>query len=290
MKHTKISLPSLKVNSGNNKRADKCFVDFTKAVEALENKYRIEVSITKQDIEENPTARFKKGQKVTRNPKIPKNRKKAFTLFKNYYAALYYETEKYLFKAKYIVWNESAIEAEIKIIADWIKEAEKLNYSDACVSSNGGIQNYYSPEHEYLRLKNGFYEGYLMDWEQQSESSLAAKIYGRYFLFYEFLKNKLTQFKVNEQQPQDMQMEMVTSNFYSEIAHQLYIYKYKIGDTNFFNEVDFIEAKHNQTPYKGKVFYINLIHAMPPICDRLADVSKGEKPTSKEKIFKRSYV
>lgn len=73
-------------------------------------------------------------------------------------------------------------------------------------------------------------------------------------------------------------------NFYKDIAHSLYIQNTKIGNTHFSNPFDFIEAKHNEAPYKGKVFYQNLIHAMPT-GERLADTEKGETPTIREKIF-----
>jgi hypothetical protein len=51
-------------------------------------------------------------------------------------------------------------------------------------------------------------------------------------------------------------------NFYSDIAHRLYVWKTEIGDTKF-EPFDYIEAKHSEAPYKGKVFYQNLIKAMP---------------------------
>ncbi len=51
-------------------------------------------------------------------------------------------------------------------------------------------------------------------------------------------------------------------NFYEEIAHRLYVWNTKIGDTEF-EPFDFIEAKHNEAPFKGKIFYENLIKAMP---------------------------
>jgi len=51
-------------------------------------------------------------------------------------------------------------------------------------------------------------------------------------------------------------------NFYEEIAHGLYVWNTKIGETEF-EPFDFIEAKHNEAPFKGKVFYQNLIKAMP---------------------------
>ena len=52
-------------------------------------------------------------------------------------------------------------------------------------------------------------------------------------------------------------------NFYKDIAHRLYVWKTEIGDTKFSSPFDFIEAKHNEAPYKGKVFYENLLSEMP---------------------------
>jgi hypothetical protein len=51
-------------------------------------------------------------------------------------------------------------------------------------------------------------------------------------------------------------------NFYNDIAHKLYVWNTKIGETEF-EPFDYIEARHNEAPYKGKVFYQNLIKAMP---------------------------
>ncbi|MBL7766990.1 MAG: hypothetical protein JNJ58_12890 [Chitinophagaceae bacterium] len=51
-------------------------------------------------------------------------------------------------------------------------------------------------------------------------------------------------------------------NYYSNIAHRLYIGNTKIGATKF-EPFDFIEAIHSEAPFKGKVFYQNLIQAMP---------------------------
>lgn len=52
-------------------------------------------------------------------------------------------------------------------------------------------------------------------------------------------------------------------NFYEDIKHRLYVWNTKIGDTNFANPIDFIEAKHLEAPYKGRVFYENIINVMP---------------------------
>lgn len=52
-------------------------------------------------------------------------------------------------------------------------------------------------------------------------------------------------------------------DFYEQIAHQLYTYNYKIGNTDFFKPIDFIEAKHKTSEHKGDVFYKNVMNAMP---------------------------
>ena len=77
-----------------------------------------------------------------------------------------------------------------------------------------------------------------------------------------------------------------SSIFFTNIANQLYTYNYKIGEMDFFNDVAFIEAKHSQVEFKGIVFYKNLINAMPVFGERLADETKGELPTYREKIFR----
>jgi hypothetical protein len=51
-------------------------------------------------------------------------------------------------------------------------------------------------------------------------------------------------------------------NFYEDIAHRLYVWNTKIGETDF-RPFQFIEAKHNEAPFKGEVFYRNLMQAMP---------------------------
>jgi hypothetical protein len=52
-------------------------------------------------------------------------------------------------------------------------------------------------------------------------------------------------------------------DFYADIVHQLYIGKTKIGETFFSDPFEFIEQQHEHAPYKGKVFYSNLLQALP---------------------------
>jgi len=52
-------------------------------------------------------------------------------------------------------------------------------------------------------------------------------------------------------------------DFYHDIAHRLYVWNTKIGETNFRDPFEFIEAKHSEAPFKGKIFYENLIQRLP---------------------------
>jgi hypothetical protein len=52
-------------------------------------------------------------------------------------------------------------------------------------------------------------------------------------------------------------------DFYTDIAHQLFIGKTKIGETFFKDPFEFIEQHHQRAPFKGTVFYSNLLLALP---------------------------
>lgn len=75
-------------------------------------------------------------------------------------------------------------------------------------------------------------------------------------------------------------------DFYKDIAQRLYTGNTKINGTNFSDSFEFIEAMHKQAEFKGKVFYQNLIHAMPT-GEGFADTKKGETPSFREKLFFR---
>jgi hypothetical protein len=180
----------------NIKKREKSFLDFDTAAEALRRKFKVSHTICEEDIKDYTHTNFKVGDKVIKTPPIPNDPVEAFELFKNYYAQIQFELQKHLFIEKYFNRNEHSISAEINLIEDWIKQTNEINYSEACLDSRGNIQNSNSGVAEYLRLQNGFYSDYLMDWNQHSESSVAATIYGRYFIFYDFLKSELMKCKL----------------------------------------------------------------------------------------------
>lgn len=73
-------------------------------------------------------------------------------------------------------------------------------------------------------------------------------------------------------------------DFYKDIAQRLYTGNTNINGTYFSDSFEFIEAIHKQAEFKGKVFYQNLIHAMPT-GEGFADTQKGETPSFRENVF-----
>lgn len=141
--------------------------------------------LSKEDIESGAYPNLTEGQEIKINPAIPRDPKEAYQLFKDYYAAFQCETHKSLFFDAYRSFeNKNAVNAEIKIIEDFISSTEAITYKDACNNLNNIDRRY-----EYKRLIGGFYNDYLMTWEQQNLNSNAASVYGEYILFYNYLKD-----------------------------------------------------------------------------------------------------
>lgn len=169
----------------NLQQYEKAFNEFAEAHEALRKKYRKSYKLTKKDLKDWPNAKV--GDLISQNPDIPDTPKEAFELFANYYAQVQFELQKCLFIEKYKVWNKVSIKSEIDEIEKWITNAKALSYKDALEGTYKHLAEY-----EYLRLANGYYEGYKMTWHELQDNSTASSIYGQYFLFYNYLKEKLT--------------------------------------------------------------------------------------------------
>lgn len=205
-----ITENELKVNSLNELARQESFTKFLSSITDLKNKFQVPSVLTKDDLlHSHKNQDHLIGTTVLSDPPIPNNYKKAFELFKNYYATFQLERQKHLFEEGGNSWNEANIKDVIEEIELWISETKNIKWKDCRKNINGYIQNSHSSQHEYLRLANGFYEGYLMSYEQCSESSTAAIVYGRYFLFYEYLKERLKELQPpaitdqpNELQPQ----------------------------------------------------------------------------------------
>lgn len=51
-------------------------------------------------------------------------------------------------------------------------------------------------------------------------------------------------------------------SFYKEIVHRLFVWNTRIGETEF-EPFEYIEEKHKEAPYKGRVFYTILMRELP---------------------------
>ncbi len=173
----------------NTKKNIDLSVNYYNAISDLNKKFLVDYEFTKEDLELFPNK--KKGDIIKRLPPMPNEPKEAFELFKNYYAAIQFELQKHLFEERGNVWNKACIKVEIEAIELWINETKKINYKDCLRNHLNNIQYYNSEPHEFLRLTNGFYEGSVMS----NYHETAATVYGRYFLFYEYLKVILKEFE-----------------------------------------------------------------------------------------------
>lgn len=167
---------------------------FIENSEAIRKCFRIKRKATIEDCKQIPG--LKEGDIIEQDPPFSTNTE-AFALLTNYYAPIYMELEKNLFIEKYKTWNEATMQAEISEIEAFISAAKNQNLSEACrVFSKWGQD---TDAYIFLRLTSGFYENL----EVQNYPSIGAMgnkeshIYGKYVLFYNFLKTQLNVLKLS---------------------------------------------------------------------------------------------
>jgi len=161
--------------------------EYEKNFSALREKFR--VRLTETEIKEAyPNAM--PGEIIYRNPQ-PIESKDLWYLLTNYYAAFQFELSKLDFYSTGLKISQPIIERELKKLEAFRAKAESLDYED----DKEKLKADYSDMFIYFRLLHGYYEnldlrkGFLHDF--LSDSSTEARIYGRYFLFYNYLKNLL---------------------------------------------------------------------------------------------------
>jgi hypothetical protein len=163
---------------------------------------------------------------------IPKTCDEAVKLVHNYFGQIWFGHAKYDFVVDYGAFTIPSIESELLHLNKFMTEAETLDYKDACIYTDfnkhhGRLLNLHYRTldmFEYLRFKNGYYDTSMIEFEKSwhtkdgidpstpypelrdedkvynlsigaSEKIEPAKVYGKYFLFYEFLKSKLAELK-----------------------------------------------------------------------------------------------
>jgi len=187
---------------------EKNFWEFNDTVNRLRDQFRKEIKITKEnkgqyfpDTEERPGLKI--DDTFTQNPDQPGTPQEAFELLKKYYAALWCELEKNMFlNSNSGIINQTSVEEELGKINQWIKETGILKITDANLNDILNIKNEGHPKYEYKRLISGFYDGYRINAIQLQEHSLPAMVYGRYFLFKEWLEKQMIP---EDSQSQDLQ-------------------------------------------------------------------------------------
>lgn len=169
----------------NTEQRNKLSQEMHNAITRLANKFRLKETVTKENISlfEEHFPNVKIGAEISRNPDYPRDPKEAFKLFKNYFASIQFEVYKNIFLSEYGALNEVNAKAELSAINEWITEAKTLKYADAIK----GKDKYC----EYLRLVNGYYENFLINSLDHSETSISAMVYGKYVLLKEWLENFL---------------------------------------------------------------------------------------------------
>jgi len=231
----------------NTEWANQVYREAMKEDSVLREKFRIVVPASKEDAE---ILRYtNEGDLISRNPPNPNNPKEAFALFRDYYAQLMCIHFYREFILKYRVVNEVSIKAELEELDKWKEEAQKENYAEACrektdpyfVHDHSKAQKY-----EYLRLINGFYEGYCMKWDELKDTSRAAQIYGEYVLLYERLQKELLQLQsCNNVEHEEPENDIIVSTIDD------YLETFKTKGAITYNDYEIVKAVLTNY-FKGK--------------------------------------
>ena len=125
------------------------------------------------------------GETGSHDPSNPPEIKESLDLFFNYYAQEKLLELKFYFLNnhlnKYRDWNIIGIENELSKIRNFIKRVSSIETKNV-------ITEKYEKE-AYLHFKNEEYKKY---WKEANDQNLI-NVYAKYFLFYDFLKNKAIQ-------------------------------------------------------------------------------------------------
>lgn len=180
-------------------------------------KYEKSIRVIKKATKENAELiGIKIGEKYSMIPD-PKNKNELFERFEKLHAQRYFETLQRLFFKKYGDGNEKIFTDELNELNIFITKTESLSTTEtfknkfASSSSLGNL-------HEYSRLENSFYKN--KDFVNSVYSffnSNAAEVYGRYFLYKEWLDEQLKHIKGNISKPQLAEQNHDQKNVYQDV-------------------------------------------------------------------------
>lgn len=162
--------------------------DIGSSIEGLRKKFRVKHIVSEKDLGLLLEG-YVLGQEIYKDPE-PKTTGEAYHYLTEYYAVMYFEVYKNLFIEKYKAWQPSLIQAAITDLEMFIQKANNCSISEAYDTFSKWNDK---DEYVFLRLKHGFYEHLEINRYPtiNAYGNLEASIYGKYFLFYDYLKGHL---------------------------------------------------------------------------------------------------
>ncbi len=185
----------------NNISSEVAFRVFSENYSKLRDRFRIKRKATKADCNEIPL--LKEGDIISYEPEYTTTIE-AYSLLINYYSVAYFELEKASFVEKYKSFNAETIKAEIGQLELFINESGKENLSNACDAYGKFDKD--NDRFVYKRLLASFYENLEIAKYPSINviGNIEARVYGRYFLFYEFLKSEFQRLNPKKNQENNL--------------------------------------------------------------------------------------
>ena len=177
---------------------------------------------------------FKEGEEFSFIPPA-KNRNELIERFKNYFAQRKFEKLIDDFEKKFGTISEAFLRSELDEIQKFTKEAGKISLTKAF--ENNDLQNSLDTDMcEYLRLNNDYYENPNKPISKLNSyfyndyfNNNAASIYGKYFLYKEWLENELNEINIKknnfESEIEQNDTRFWLTSFYEKQEQTTHIYK-----------------------------------------------------------------
>ena len=181
-------------------------------METIRKRFEVVHTMTKDDAKRYDIE-FEEGIPISSIPR-PQNHQEAYKLFTGFNGETICSYNKNVFFQKFGSWDLVNIEAEIVHLEKFISIANGKGYKDAVEAANGNGDN---DHYCYLRLKNNYYLSNPLTENDMVFNSRLSSVYGKYFLFYEYLNKLLPKKKsiTSAQQETEVEELMIPTITYS---------------------------------------------------------------------------
>lgn len=203
-------------------------------METIRKRFEVVQNMTKDDAKRYEIE-FEEGIPISSIPR-PQNHQEAYKLFTGFNGETICSYNKNVFFQKFGSWDLVNVEAEIVHLEKFISIANGKGYKDAVEAANGnGDNDYYC----YLRLKSNYYLSNPLTENDMVFNSRLSSVYGKYFLFYEYLNKLLPNKKVSitsAQQETEVEELMIPEITYSSnnsitVQGKTYFFPFDCYDT-----------------------------------------------------------